>query len=357
MLKELAQRIRAAAADRRPLRIRGGGSKDFYGAATTGELLDVRPYQGIVDYEPSELVVTVRAGTSLAELETLLGERQQMLAFEPPHFGAQDGKGSTATIGGAIAAGLSGPRRQAVGGARDFVLGVRILDGRGVDLHFGGQVMKNVAGYDVSRLMVGAMGTLGVLTEISIKVVPRPMTEATLRFEMPETVAIQTLNTWAGRPLPVSASAWQDGELFLRLSGAQVAVDAACAQLGGERVDDVEAVAYWQALRDHSAAFFQSTAPLWRVSLPSVAAPLELPGAQLIEWGGAQRWIRTQADARTVRAAAEARGGHATLFRGANADTPVFHPLTPPVLAIHQRLKREFDPHGVLNPGRMYKGL
>src|SRR5690606_17423479 len=171
------------------------------------------------------------------------------------------------------------------------------------------------------------------------------------------TVAIQTLNTWAGRPLPVSASAWQDGELFLPLSGAHLAVDAACAQLGGERADAGEAVAYWQALRDRSAAFFQSTAPLCRVSLPSGAAPLEWPGAQLIEWGGAQRWIRTQADARTVRAAAEARGGHATLFRGANADTPVFHPLTPPVLAIHQRLKREFDPHGVLNPGRMYKGL
>ncbi|MBX6393515.1 MAG: glycolate oxidase subunit GlcE, partial [Burkholderiales bacterium] len=291
----------------------------------------------------------VRAGTPLEEVERTLAERNQMLAFEPPRF-APGG-----TIGGAVASGLSGPRRQAVGAVRDFVLGVRMLDGRGNDLRFGGRVMKNVAGYDVSRLMAGALGTLGVLTEISLKVLPRPAAEATLRFEMPEAVAIQTINTWLARPLPISASAWQDGELLVRLSGARVAVESACARLGGERVDDAED--YWRSVRDHTAAFFRTDEPLWRVSVPSTAKPLELPGAQFIEWGGALRWLVTEADARTVRAAAEARGGHATLFRGGDGQTPVFHPLPPVAMDIHRRLKREFDPHGILNPGRMYKEL
>ncbi|HLU77043.1 MAG TPA: glycolate oxidase subunit GlcE [Burkholderiales bacterium] len=348
MIAQLADTIRTAAAQQRPLRVHGGNTKRFYGQAVEGEPLDVRAYGGVVDYEPSELVITVRAGTPLAEVERLLAEHHQMLAFEPPHYGA------AATIGGAVASGLSGPRRQAVGAVRDFVLGVRMLDGRGEDLSFGGRVMKNVAGYDVSRLMAGALGTLGVLTEISLKVLPQPQAEATLRFEMPEAVAIQNLNNWAARPLPISASAWQDGELHLRLSGAQVAIDAACARLGGERIDDA---GYWQSVRDHTAPFFRADGPLWRVSLPSVARPLELPGAQFIEWGGALRWLVTQADARTVRAAAEARGGHATLFRGGDEETPVFHPLPRAVLDIHRRLKAEFDPHGILNPGRMYRGL
>jgi glycolate oxidase FAD binding subunit len=353
MLQTLAETMAAAAAAGRPLRIRGGDSKAFYGHAVEGDELDVRGYRGVVDYEPSELVITVRAGTPLAEVEAVLAEHNQMLAFEPPHFGAP----GAATIGGAVASGLSGPRRQAVGAVRDFVLGLRMLDGRGTDLSFGGRVMKNVAGYDVSRLMVGALGTLGVLTEISLKVLPRPIGEATLRFELPEAVALQNLNTWAGRPLPISASAWHDGELLVRLSGAQVAVDAARSRLGGEHVADAQADRFWREVRDHAAPYFGADAPLWRLSLPSVAKPLDLPGNQFIEWGGALRWLSTSADARTVRAAAESRGGHATLFRHGDAGVPVFHPLPAALLAIHQRLKREFDPHGVLNPGRMYKGL
>ncbi|MFO7190543.1 MAG: glycolate oxidase subunit GlcE [Pseudomonadota bacterium] len=349
MIERLAETIRTAASKGEALYVRGGDTKRFYGHAVEAQPLDVRSYSGVVDYEPSELVITVRAGTPLEEVERTLAERNQMLAFEPPRF-APGG-----TIGGAVASGLSGPRRQAVGAVRDFVLGVRMLDGRGNDLRFGGRVMKNVAGYDVSRLMAGALGTLGVLTEISLKVLPRPAAEATLRFEMPEAVAIQTINTWLARPLPISASAWQDGELLVRLSGARVAVESACARLGGERVDDAED--YWRSVRDHTAAFFRTDEPLWRVSVPSTAKPLELPGAQFIEWGGALRWLVTEADARTVRAAAEARGGHATLFRGGDGQTPVFHPLPPVAMDIHRRLKREFDPHGILNPGRMYKEL
>lgn len=351
MLQTIAETIRAAAARQRPLFIRGGATKGFYGHPVEGEALDVRGYSGVVDYEPSELVISVRAGTPLVDVEALLADNNQMLAFEPPRY-AQG-----ATIGGVVASGLSGPRRQAAGAVRDFVLGLRMLDGRGDDLRFGGQVMKNVAGYDVSRLMVGALGTLGVLTEISLKVLPRPAAEATLRFEMPEAVAIQTLNTWAARPLPISANVYHDGELHVRLSGAQVAVDAARTRLGGDAVNEAQAAQLWQSMRDHTAPFFQTNAPLWRVSVPSVAKALELPGAQLIEWGGALRWLVTQADVRTVRATAEARGGHATLFRYSGAEVPVFHPLPQVTMDIHRRLKNEFDPQGILNPGRMYRGL
>ena len=351
MLQTIAETIRAAAAQRHPLFIQGGATKRFYGHPVEAEALDLRGYNGVVEYEPSELVISVRAGTPLAEVEALLADNNQMLAFEPPRYA------EGATIGGVVASGLSGPRRQAVGAVRDFVLGLRMLDGRGNDLRFGGQVMKNVAGYDVSRLMVGALGTLGVLTEISLKVLPRPAAEATLRFEMPEAVAIQSLNTWAARPLPISASVYHDGELHVRLSGARVAIDAACARLGGDAVNEAQAMQLWQSMRDHTAPFFQTDAPLWRVSVPSIAKLLELPGAQLIEWGGALRWLVTQADARTVRAAAEARGGHATLFRGGDAGVAVFHPLPQVTMDIHRRLKNEFDPHGVFNPGRMYRGL
>lgn len=351
MLQTFVETIRAAGSQQRSLFIQGGGTKRFYGHPVEAEVLDVRGYSGVVDYEPSELVISVRAGMPLAEMEALLADNNQMLAFEPPHFA------EGATIGGVVASGLSGPRRQAVGAVRDFVLGLRMLDGRGNDLRFGGQVMKNVAGYDVSRLMVGALGTLGMLTEVSLKVLPRPAAETTLRFEMPEAVAIQSLNTWAARPLPISASVYHDGELHVRLSGARIAIDAARARLGGDPLNEAQAAQLWRSMRDHTAPFFQTVAPLWRVSLPSIAKLLELPGAQLIEWGGALRWLVTQADARTVRAAAEARGGHATLFRGGDAGVAVFHPLPPVTMDIHRRLKNEFDPHGVFNPGRMYRGL
>jgi glycolate dehydrogenase FAD-binding subunit len=349
-----AATIRDAAAAKRPLRLRGAGTKDFYGQALDGDILDTRAYAGIVSYEPSELVVTAKSGTPLAELEHALAGRGQMLAFEPPRFSAGG------TVGGMLAAGLSGPRRQTCGAARDFVLGVRILDGRGAELRFGGQVMKNVAGYDVSRAMVGALGTLGLILEASIKTLPLAVAEATMRLEMPESTAIETMNRWAGRPVPVSATAFAGGQLAIRLSGAAAAVKAACGKIGGERLGEAEAAALWGAVRDHAAPFFearQGGTPLWRIAVPSATPPLGVPGELMMEWGGGLRWLVTQADARTVRDAARAAGGHATLFRYGDKSVGVFQPLEPAVAAIHRRLKREFDPAGIFNPGRMYPDL
>jgi glycolate oxidase FAD binding subunit len=347
-LQEFKQRIAAAAADGSALRIRGGGSKDWYGQSLAGEVLDTRGFSGITAYEPTELVLTARCGTPLAEVEALLAGQNQMLAFEPPHFGAG------ATIGGMVAAGLSGPRRPWSGAVRDFVLGVVLMDGKGEILRFGGQVMKNVAGYDVSRLLAGSLGTLGLMLEVSLKVLPKPFAETTLRFALNEADTIRRLNEWGGQPLPLSASAWHDGQLTLRLSGADAAIKSARHKLGGDEVAD--AAAFWAALREQSAPFFADAngAPLWRLSLPPVAPPLGLPGAQLIEWGGAQRWLRTTQDAGTIRTAALAAGGHATLFRGGDRSAGVFHPLAPAVAKIHRNLKTEFDPSGVFNPGRMY---
>jgi len=343
-----AEAIRAAAAAGRVLRLRGGGTKDFYGQTIAGEILDTRSCAGIVAYEPTELVVTARCGTRLADLEAALAAEGQMLAFEPPHFGVE------ATVGGAVAAGLSGPRRAAAGALRDFVLGVRILDGRGQDLTFGGQVMKNVAGYDVSRLMAGSLGTLGVIVEVSLKVLPVPVAEATLRLELPEEKALDTMNRWAGRPLPISATAWRAGDLAVRLSGAEAAVRAARGKIGGEAVAPADAGAFWRGIREQTDPFFRTDGPLWRLAVPSTSPPLGLPGEQLIEWGGSLRWLAADADARALRERAAQAAGHATLFRGGDKAVGVFQPLAPAVARIHRNLKAEFDPHGVLNRGRMY---
>ena len=338
-------------AARSPLAIRGGGTKDFYGETPRGEVLDTRGYAGIVDYEPTELVITVRAGTLLLDVEQAMAERGQMLAFEPPHF--TDG----ATLGGAVAAGLSGPRRPYAGAVRDLVLGIRMLDGRGEDLTFGGRVMKNVAGFDVSRLMCGALGTLGVLTEVSLKCLPLPRSEATRAFEMSADEAIRCVNEWGGQPIPLTATCFSAGRLLARLSGATPAVQAAVARIGGEHVDDGPSV--WRAARDHAHPFFADDAPLWRLSVKSTAPYADLGGEQLIEWGGALRWLKAtpRSDPARLRAWAREHGGHATLFRAANKSVGVFDPLDAPLLAIHKRLKAEFDPHGILNPGRMYAGL
>jgi glycolate oxidase FAD binding subunit len=344
----LADAIRAAAAAGKPLRVRGGGTKDFYGQSLAGEVLDTRGYAGIVAYEPTELVVTTRCGTRLADLEAALARAGQMLPFEPPHFGAD------ATVGGTLAAGLSGPRRQAAGALRDFVLGARILDGRGQDLTFGGQVMKNVAGYDVSRLMAGSLGTLGVILEVSLKVLPLPVAEATLRLELPEDKSIDAMNRWGGRPLPISATAWRAGELGVRLSGAEAAVRAARSKIGGDLVAPAEASAFWRGIREQTDPFFRTDTPLWRLSVPSTTPPLGIPGDQLIEWGGSLRWLAADADARVLRERAAQAGGHATLFRGGDKSVGVFQPLAPAVAKIHRNLKVEFDPDGVLNRGRMY---
>jgi glycolate oxidase FAD binding subunit len=347
-IRELCERVAQAAAAKRALRVRGGGSKDFYGGEPAGEILDMAAYAGIVAYEPKELVLTVRAGTSLAEVERTLAAERQMLPFEPPHFG--DGA-AHATIGGAVAAGLSGPRRPYAGSVRDFVLGTRIVNGKAEDLSFGGRVIKNVAGYDVSRLMVGALGTLGVLTEISFKVLPRPPAEATLAFEMDEDAAIRQANRWAGQPLPLSATAWQAGVLRVRLSGAQTAIDAAVKRLGGEEVDARD---YWDDLREHRLPFFTGGPALWRLSVPQTAASLPLPAPQLVEWGGGLRWVSADLDPAAIRSTVEQAGGHATIFRGGDKAAGAFHPLKPAILKIHRRLKQAFDPEGVLNPGRMY---
>ncbi len=345
-IAELCERVRDTAARKGRLRIRGGGTKDFYGEEPEGDPLETAGYAGVVAYEPKELVLTVRAGTRLAEVEAVLAAERQMLAFEPPHVGER------ATIGGAVASGLSGPRRPYAGAVRDFVLGTRIVNGKGEDLSFGGRVIKNVAGYDISRLMAGALGTLGVITEISFKVLPRPPVEATLAFEMDEETATASANRWAGQPLPLSATAWQEGRLRVRLSGAPPAVAAAKAKLGGEEIADD---GYWQDLREHRLAFFASGAPLWRVSVPQTAEPIAAARAQLVEWGGGLRWLSGDVDALDIRSTAERLGGHATLFRGGDKAIGVFHPLKPALAKIHRRLKDAFDPAAILNPGRMYR--
>jgi glycolate oxidase FAD binding subunit len=345
-LQDFCDRILAANADHRPLCLRGSGSKDWYGQTVQGEVFDTRAYSGIVNYEPTELVITVRCGTTIKEVEAVLAERQQMLAFEPPHFGEH------ATIGGMVAAGLSGPRRQNAGAVRDFMLGAALMNGKAEVLHFGGQVMKNVAGYDVSRLLAGSLGTLGLILEVSLKVLPRPFAETTLRFELPQEAAIRRLNEWGGQPLPISASVWHDGELTIRLSGSQAGVQSAQRKLGGEVMND--ASEFWRAIREQTHAFFNADVPLWRLSLPTITPPLALPGAQLIEWGGAQRWLITATDASEVRAAASKSGGHATLFKGDDKSAGVFHPLAAPLMRIHRQLKTEFDPAGIFNPGRIY---
>jgi glycolate oxidase FAD binding subunit len=378
-LQALAERIRAAQADGRSLEVRGGGTKGFLGGVPRGEVLDVRALSGISAYEPTELVVTVRAGTPLAELEAALAERGQGLPFEPPRFGGggsgagdstdsigTNGAANGGTVGGMVAAGLAGPARAAVGSVRDYVLGATMLDGRGQLLSFGGQVMKNVAGYDVSRLLAGSMGVLGVICEVSLKVLPRPVATVTLRFDVDEAEAIRRLNAWGGQPLPLSASAWQAGVLHLRLAGAAAAVASASRQLGGVALGDTEAAALWDGLRDQRHAFFAEAqravdagGTLWRLSVPQVAPPLALPGPTLLEWGGAQRWCHGDLPAERVRAAAAAAGGHATALRTGDATlraAGVFAPLAAPLERIHRDLKRTFDPAGILNPGRLYPG-
>ena len=370
-LQSIVERIRAATADGTPLRIRGGGTKDFYGNAAhppPGDaLIDTRPLAGIVSYEPSELVVTVRAGTPLAELEALLAEQGQCLPFEPPHF--RTAENDRATVGGMVAAGLSGPARANVGAVRDYVLGATLVDGRGEVLSFGGQVIKNVAGYDVSRVLAGSLGTLGLIAEVSLKVLPVPPAETTLRFECTQAEALDLLNGWGGRPLPLNASCWvleeagrDVGALYLRLRGAVAAVEAACGQLGGQVQPD--AAVEWALCREQQLPWFIDGAAsggldLWRVSVPQTAPVLALDSAPLIEWHGGQRWYFARpGEGAGIRAVAKDVGGHATLFRMAGAEAPSlpvprFTPLPPTLERIHRALQREFDPAGIFNRGRL----
>jgi glycolate oxidase FAD binding subunit len=371
-LARLVEQVRTAAGRKTRLEITGGGTKRFYGEPVPAgsERVDTRALSGISSYEPSELVVTARAGTPLVDLEAALAKRGQCLAFEPPRF-AVDGTangpaGGTGggTVGGMVAAGLAGPARASVGGVRDFVLGATLLNGRAEVLSFGGQVMKNVAGYDVSRLLAGSLGILGVILEVSLKVLPVPPATATLRFDIDEAGGIQRMNAWGGQALPVSATAWWEKALVVRLAGAAAAVQSAQRQLGGEVIEPTLAATFWRGLRDHSDEFFtsaveatQGNACLWRLSVPSTAPPLKLPGEQLVEWGGAQRWLCTAAPAQAVREAAAAVRGHATLFRARDKSPGVFAPLTPPLARVHRELKRAFDPERLFNPGRLYADL
>ncbi|MEP7299370.1 MAG: glycolate oxidase subunit GlcE [Burkholderiales bacterium] len=357
-LQVLIDRVKSARDAGAQLCIRGGGTKDFYGEPPQGEVLDTRVLEGTSSYEPTELVVTTRCGTSLAELEALLDAQGQCLPFEPPHFGAG------ATVGGMVAAGLSGPSRAAVGSVRDHVLGATLLNGKGEVMTFGGQVMKNVAGYDVSRLLAGSMGTLGVILEVSLKVLPAPPATLTLRMEMDQSDAIKQLNAWGGQPLPLNASAWWDGNLILRLRGALAAVQAARGKIGGEVVEPQFASPFWAGLRDHDDEFFEkahtavaSGAALWRLSLPSTTPPLPVTGELLIEWGGAQRWLCSAMPAGAVRDLAAKAGGHATLFMANDKSPGTFAPLQSPLDRIHRELKKSFDPAGLFNPGRLYPGL
>jgi glycolate oxidase FAD binding subunit len=339
-LEILQRRIHDAATSKTALRLRGGGSKDFYGNVPRGEVLDTRPYSGIVSYEPTELVVTAKCGTPLSEIESILGEQDQFLPFEPPHFGAG------ATIGGCVAAGLSGPRRAAVGALRDFVLGAKVIDGQGRLLSFGGQVMKNVAGYDVSRLMAGSLGTLGLIAEVSLKVLPRPREETTRIFEASEPEMLDQLARWASQPLPISATAWHDGRLAVRV-GAKAA-----AKIGGSGDPAFD----WDAVKEHRHAFFAAADPLWRIAVPATSPSLGL-GQQLIEWNGALRWVKSDAPAGEIRAAAQRAGGHATLFRARDKAAGAFAALDPVLARLHRELKAAFDPAGIFNPGRLFAEL
>lgn len=346
----LADAVRAAAAAGTPLAIRGGGTKAFLGREVDGRTLDVRAHRGIVRHTPTELVLTARAGTPLSDVERALAAHGQVLPFEPPAYG------HAATLGGTVACNLSGPRRAYAGAARDFVLGTRVLDGTGKTLAFGGEVMKNVAGYDVSRLMTGAMGTLGVLLEVSLKVLPRPETELTLVRDADAAEALGHMHAWARLSQPLSATAHVDGRLYARLSGSGRGVSAARDRIGGDEVAD--GARFWRDLREHTLPFFDDAdgAPLWRLSLRSDAPPLALDGAWLYEWGGALRWLQGDVDPVAVRAAASALGGHATWYRGHDGGD-VFTPLPDGLMGLHRGLKAAFDPKGVMNPGRMYAGL
>ena len=362
VIERWSARVRSAAASGTALRLTGGGCKDFYGQELGGELFDTTEYAGILDYDPTELVITARCGTPLAEVEAALAEKGQMLAFEPPSFGP------AATLGGCIASGLSGPRRAYAAALRDAMLGVRLLDGRGDDLFFGGRVMKNVAGFDVSRLMAGSLGTLGIVLEASLKCLPLPKSEATRVFELGADHAVRQINEWSGKPLPLSASCYCRGRLYVRFSGAPSAVEAATKRVAGAVLAETDAL--WVSLREQTHEFFagrDAEAPLWRLSVQATAPHADLGGEQLLEWGGALRWLKLPAkaddascggtDATRLREWAQRYGGHATLFRSRDKSAGVFQPLAAPAMALHRRLKAAFDPAGIFNPGRLYPGL
>lgn len=348
LLEQVNQAIQSAL----PLRIQGANSKAFLGREVAGEVLDTRSHRGIVTYDPTELVITARAGTPLSVLNAALEEAGQMLPCEPPSYSLGDASDSGAgdgTVGGMVAAGLSGPRRPWSGSVRDFVLGTRVITGLGKQLRFGGEVMKNVAGYDLSRLMAGSFGCLGLITEVSLKVLPKPRLCTSIALEIDSATALARLAQWGQEPLPISAASHDGRVLRLRLEGGEGSVAAAHDRLGGESINP----AYWRELNEHRLDFFTDGRPLWRLSLPVSTAELDLPGEQLIDWAGAQRWLKSNASGSEIRRIVSAAGGHATCYSHGLDDSP-FQPLATPLLRYHRQLKAQLDPHGIFNPGRMY---
>ncbi len=356
-LRRIVEQVRAAHASGRAVEIRGGATKDFYGGPSEGDVLDTRPLRGIVDYEPSEMVITARGGTPVVELESALNEKGQALAFEPPCHGP------ASTIGGAVAAGLSGPARMRAGAIRDFVLGATLLNGRGELLRFGGQVMKNVAGYDISRSLAGSMGIFGVICEVSIKVPPLARSQATFACGTSLDGALELLRGWLHADLPLDASAWHADRLWVRLAGARAGVDAARRTMELAGCSEQAAPGdFWRSLRHQTHPFFQrqgsgADLPLWRVAVAPTRTLARLPGETLVEWHGALHWLRSAAPADQIRAAASQAGGHATRFRDSRRMADAFSPLPPALEQIHRDLKRAFDPAGIFNRGRMYDWL
>lgn len=340
---DLLEQVNQALHARTPLRLRGGDSKAFLGRPVSGVELDTRAHCGIVSYDPTELVLTARAGTPLAEIEAALEAAGQMLPCEPPDF-------STATFGGMVAAGISGPRRPWSGSVRDYVLGTRVITGHGKLLRFGGEVMKNVAGYDLSRLLAGSFGCLGLITEVSMKVLPKPRMCASLRLQMDVHQALGELAEWGAQPIPISAACHDGAALHLRLEGGEGSVCSARLRLGGEEIGSD----YWQDLREQRLGFFTGPGTLWRLSLPNATPAMALPGEQLIDWGGAQRWLKSDADAELIRHSVAEFGGHATRYAPGD---DAFQPLPAALLRYHRSLKQQLDPQGIFNPGRMYREL
>lgn len=379
----LQQQAKSAINDKKPLCIQGGKSKLFFGNRFDAELLDVSEHTGIVSYEPTELCITVRAGTKLVELEALLAKNNQILPFEPPHYLFTDKDGvthNTATIGGAIATGISGPRRAYTGSARDAILGVEIINGDGEIVSFGGQVMKNVAGYDLSRLMVRSQGTLGIILSISIKLLPKPASDLTVSFHATQEEALAVFQALRVRQLPVTASVWYDNTVSLRLSASEAILKTSHTRLNTFLNDkfpslsnaeaDSKSASFWQEIRDHTHPFFtQTDKPIWRLSLPpatqkisqiddALAQKNDTPEpSQLIEWGGAQRWVRSRTPANIIHNMAQSHGGYASFFYNKGVDDQTFPALEPALFKIHQQLKNKMDPQGIFNPNKMYQGL
>lgn len=342
--ESLLESVKSALSKGVPLAIQGGNTKSFYGYPARGEPLDVSGHNGVVEYDPGELVITCRAGSRLSDIRATLADNGQHLPFEPPAFGAE------ATIGGTVACGFSGPRRPWSGSLRDYLLGVKMVNGNGQLVRYGGQVMKNVAGYDISRLIAGSMGTLGLLLEVSFKVLPGPAKELTLSFECDQHEAIRRMNSWSGQPLPLSAASWWQGSMRIRLSGAASETERAAGLMQADSVSDDPA--FWENLREHHLKYFSQTTDLWRLSLPPATTPIDLEGDCLVDWGGAQRWYQTSLPAQAIREHATGSGGYATLFRGA-ADCERFQPLPPALERMQRKIKEAFDPHGLFNVGRM----